>query len=939
MKRAVFYFICCYCAIWTAQRLFSWEYNEKDVVSPKVADKLERVILSQDELSGELNRRISDLVYKNYMVLDLDRDWLDYFRNRTDRNEANGVYYGIGKVMDAGALFAKYTNDSAVAERTEYILDSILGTMDEDGYIGFWNREPNEYQNFVNWIVHEQEYFALACVRYYRVSGSEKALSAAKRTVDFLIKVFPKNENNVYYIPSPISIAGVAEAAVELYRVTGESRYFDFAQNLQYEPHWFYEPFNSWRRNIESRPFHQYVMLSHLYPETERYRLTADPALLLKSDWMRHALLEKDYGALLVTGSSSNGEYFTRDQKGTGNIEESCVTAYLLRFFDSLMRLEGDMRYGDIMERTIYNALFAAQDPAGRKIRYFTAFSGERVYYDRDTFCCPGNFRRAVAEIPQKVYYRLENGGIAVNLYTESSKTFCVDGKNLTLHQKTDYPNSGHIEITVQTDDSVETVLAFRTPRWADSVSIQVNDEPVICVNPKEQENGIFVLTRNWQEGDSIKIDMPMAWRWIEGRMTQTGKAALLRGPVLYCLGAAKNPELVAAVPNLRDLVIDPESLGEPELDTVTRPDGCMVRACGWLPSNPDQKFDLIFTEFPDETGREIYFSLPENSPVKPVADELLDEPSLEPRWNVETAFYGPKADQPIEAFFQPQGEILADLAADYQRPEGDASKCAAWTGPNGTWSAWLCTGTDFDSVSDEEKAELSADKKVYATLDGYAYGSGDSDGLGFLADWNPSPQQESLWSDNFTDSVFNSIIPESSRGKYLLTHPVNDGGKNILIRYTPDPSIREKTVFLCGGFFVRYAGDGITVKVTASCGGQKAALYNSAIVRSESFFVPIPSPFDGPVDVYIGNNGTHAFDSTAFTLFIRERSGDWKQTDVKEKINALPVSGRTKTIGGYPQFFGADSDPSYTLKLKLHNILTGETQYRELPSGADIEL
>jgi DUF1680 family protein len=45
------------------------------------------------------------------------------------------------------------------------------------------------------------------------------------------------------------------------------------------------------------------------------------------------------------------------------------------------------------MERTIYNALFAAQDPKGRKIRYFTPFTGPRAYFDLDGFCCPGNFR------------------------------------------------------------------------------------------------------------------------------------------------------------------------------------------------------------------------------------------------------------------------------------------------------------------------------------------------------------------------------------------------------------------------------------------------------------------------------------------------------------------------------------------------------------------
>jgi len=78
---------------------------------------------------------------------------------------------------------------------------------------------------------------------------------------------------------------------------------------------------------------------------------------------MKQELLERGRGGLLVTGSASQGEYFSYNQDGSGAIEESCVTAYLLRWIDSLMRLEGDMRYGDVMERMIYNALFGAQAP------------------------------------------------------------------------------------------------------------------------------------------------------------------------------------------------------------------------------------------------------------------------------------------------------------------------------------------------------------------------------------------------------------------------------------------------------------------------------------------------------------------------------------------------------------------------------------------------
>ena len=81
-----------------------------DIVRARVPDRLCRVTLNQQELGGEIDRRIKNLIYQNYMVVDLDGKWLDHFRNRTDRDGRHHGYYGIGKVFDAGSLFAAYAH-------------------------------------------------------------------------------------------------------------------------------------------------------------------------------------------------------------------------------------------------------------------------------------------------------------------------------------------------------------------------------------------------------------------------------------------------------------------------------------------------------------------------------------------------------------------------------------------------------------------------------------------------------------------------------------------------------------------------------------------------------------------------------------------------------------------------------------------------------------
>jgi hypothetical protein len=261
------------------------------------------------------------------------------------------------------------------------------------------------------------------------------------------------------------------------------------------------------------------------------------------------------------------------------------------------------------------------------------------------------------------VYYRSNDGGFLVNLYTLSKATIALgDNLKVDVRQETDYPTSGKVTLYLDPSQPTEFPLYLRIPAWCKNARVSVNgrniEQPI-------QSGAFLVITRKWQPGDRVELNLPMAWRFVRGRKAQQGRVAVLRGPVLYCLNVkrliAMNPQLVkrdtetathtpsleakptkekvsdprltyedndpspVSVEFLKGLRLDPRSFGEPVRDNTVRPNGlaCPVRA--WSPGRstdepPDLKLRL--TEFPDPGGEATYFLLPDGSAT--VDDELI---------------------------------------------------------------------------------------------------------------------------------------------------------------------------------------------------------------------------------------------------------------------------------------------------------------------------
>lgn len=249
------------------------------------------------------------------------------------------------------------------------------------------------------------------------------------------------------------------------------------------------------------------------------------------------------------------------------SFETPCGSYAHFKLTRYLLRVTGDSRYGDSMERVMYNTVLGAKPllPDGKTFYYSDYnFEGRKVYSNHAWPCCSGTLPQVVADYGINTYFR-DARGIYVNLYIPSTLRWTEGNASLSLSQKGSYPLDSLVQFEVTASRPVEFGVNFRIPSWAEGASISVNgkraSEPVIA--------GRFAtLRRRWKRGDHVEVDLKLAQRLeaIDARHPNT--VALLCGP-LVLFAITDTPQAVT-----RQQLLSANKVGEQkwEVETATAP-------------------------------------------------------------------------------------------------------------------------------------------------------------------------------------------------------------------------------------------------------------------------------------------------------------------------------------------------------------------------------
>jgi len=511
---------------------------------------------------------------------------IENFRIAAGRSK--GEHYGLvfqdsdfAKWLEAASCSLALRPDPALRGELRELFALIRDAQEEDGYLDtyFILKEPDKKWQALE-DCHElycAGHMIEAAVTCYEAAGETDFLNTMRKTADLICSRF--GEGKVRGIPGHQEIE---LALLRLYSVTGEKSYLEtaryFLNERGTEPDYFIEeserltwhyydmdprnrayaqnhaPVREQDRAVGHavRAVYMYTAMAFLAAETGDGQLAAACRRLWDNITERQMYVTGGIGATV------HGEAFSADYELPNDLvyAETCASVGMAFFARRMLELSPEAKYGDILEKELYNGILSGMQLDGKRFFYVNPLetvpgvSGvlpeyKHVLPSRPEWyacaCCPPNVARILTSLGQ--YAWGENSDtVYAHLYLGGRARF-KNGAEVSC--RSSYPAGGEIVYTMEQEKTF--TFAVRIPGWCREWALSVNGE---AVSPIVRE-GYAYISRLWRAGDSVSLTLSMEPRRIYANTrvrADAGCVALARGPVVYCFEEADNGENLSAL-------------------------------------------------------------------------------------------------------------------------------------------------------------------------------------------------------------------------------------------------------------------------------------------------------------------------------------------------------------------------------------------------------
>lgn len=505
-----------------------------------------------------------DQSYTNRVFKQNVEELVEPFRHRTEARMWQSEFWG--KWFTSAVLAYRYRPEPASLKVLQTAVAGIISTQTPDGYIGNYAPEHHLEQ----WDIWGRKYVMLGLLDYYALTGDKKSLASAIKEADFLIGEIKAKDGLIVNKGNyrGMAASSVLEPMVKLYSATKSEKYLDFAKEIvkQWEtpqgPNLiskagtdvgkrFPKP-KSWYSPEQGQK--AYEMMSCYEGLLELYRITGDASYkdAVERTWQNIRETE-----INITGSGASEEmWFGGNKLQAGPVthfQETCVTVTWIKLNQQLLRLTGEAKYADEIEKSYYNSLLASLSSDGSEWAKYTPLNGERLpgsgQCGMTLNCCDASGPRGQFTLPLTTVMSTSDG-LSVNFYVQGQYELKTpSGKKLNVLQTTDYPRSGSVKLGLDLAGEEEMNLQVRIPAWSKVTKVLINGQEQSSIVAGQY----LSVKRKWSSKDIITLEFDM-----RGRLDRIGETpkytAIMRGPIVLARDSRlAGPSLVTITSPITD--------------------------------------------------------------------------------------------------------------------------------------------------------------------------------------------------------------------------------------------------------------------------------------------------------------------------------------------------------------------------------------------------
>ncbi len=444
-------------------------------------------------------------IQANGLSGNLDKVWPDV----KDSAWIGGKREGWERVpywLDGFIPLAHLLEDEDLISRSEKYIKAILEKQQPDGWICPCKKHKRKVYDLWSHLL-----ICKVLTLYCEITGSNEAKQALHKAMKCLYELLESGKVKLFNWGKYRWFEGLISLSF-LYEYYHEEWIVSLAKRLRADGADWYSFKNGWKT-----PAKIWTFKNHIVNIAMMFKYEALTSKLFGEKYTDKAeklwqLLEKYHGT--AVGCFNGDECLAGFDNNRG--AELCSVVELMYSCEVLYELTENPIWAERLEKLAFNALPAtiSEDMwthqydqqvnqigcVKNKKRFFATNNGEAHTFGLEPHygCCTANFNQGWPKLALNAFLQGEHA-ITCPVMLPATLETKINGINVTIKSKTDYPFRLNCKYTVITEAPVSFEIKIRIPQWSKSLFID---------GKKEKKNEHIIISREWDKEQSFTVTL-----------------------------------------------------------------------------------------------------------------------------------------------------------------------------------------------------------------------------------------------------------------------------------------------------------------------------------------------------------------------------------------------------------------------------------------------